>query len=587
MDLKKLTKQIKEAASKLPTNLCKISPSMLTDDAIIMLQAGVLAAANLVEATSSAVSLLAEEVQNLRDEINELKGEKGKPTIRPQSKPKDPKEPNDNDGGDDNSDGTPDTPIKNPNISSENERKVTNNGKKERRTNEDIKITRTEVITIDKNKLPDDAVFKGYQQYIVQDIKFELDNIEYRREEYYSPSTKRSYVADMPIDYDDSHYGFNIKALIITLHHQGKMSQPSMHEFLLTTYELQIAKSTISRILTDNLDMLDNEKTEIVSAGVVATTYVHIDDTGGRVNGQNRYVHVLCSEYFVAYFTRTRKDRLTILEILGQGIIRHIFDDTTFELMLKMEVSNNVITMLKPYLQQEMTTSALEGLLKIVLGDKYSTAKKQIIEARSIIGYQQLPNAIQILVCDDAPQFKQITELLALCWVHAGRHYKKLNPVVPENKVLTDAFITKLWEYYHKLLDYKNAPQPMSQLVLWLEFDELFGTITGYNDLDERIAKTRSQKENLLVVLEHPEIPLHNNPAELGARAQARRRDISLQTINEKGTTAKDAWMTVVHTAMQLKVNVFKYIKDRISKTMEMPSLAQIITNLTMNVNTT
>ena len=156
---------------------------------------------------------------------------------------------------------------------------------------------------------------------------------------------------------------------------------------------------------------------------------------------------------------------------------------------------------------------------------------------------------------------------IILCWVHAGRHYKKLNPVVPENKVLTDAFITKLWEYYHKLLDYKNAPQPMSQLVLWLEFDELFGTITGYNDLDERIAKTRSQKENLLVVLEHPEIPLHNNPAELGARAQARRRDISLQTINEKGTTAKDAWMTVVHTAMQLKVNVFKYIKDRISKT--------------------
>ena len=285
--------------------------------------------------------------------------------------------------------------------------------------------------------------------------------------------------------------------------------------------------------------MLDNEKTEIVSAGVVATTYVHIDDTGGRVNGQNHYVHVLCSEYFVAYFTRTRKDRLTILEILGQGIIRHIFDATTFELMVKMEVSSNVIKILKPYLQQEMTTLELEHLLKTVLGDRYSTAKKQIIEASAIIGYQQLPNAIQILVCDDAPQFKQITELLALCWVHAGRHYKKLNPVVPENKVLTDAFITKLWEYYHKLLDYKNAPQPMSQLALWLEFDELFGTITGYNDLDERIAKTRSQKENLLVVLEHPEIPLHNNPAELGARAQARRRDISLQTINEKGTTAK------------------------------------------------
>jgi len=153
--------------------------------------------------------------------------------------------------------------------------------------------------------------------------------------------------------------------------------------------------------------------------------------------------------------------------------------------------------------------------------------------------------------------------------------------------VLTNTFITKIWNYYHKLLDYKNTPQPMFQLALWLEFDELFSTVTGYDELDERIAKTKSQKDNLLVVLEHPEIPLHNNPAELGARSQARRRDISLQTINEKGTYAKDAWMTIIHTATQLKVNVFGYIKDRISKTMEMTPLAQVITDLKANVNTT
>lgn len=583
MDLRKITKQIKEVASKLPTNLCKLDPSMLTAEAIAMLQAGVLTAANLVETISNAVELLAEEVQNLRNEINELKGEKGKPDIRPQSKAK-----KQDDDEDDNSGGATEEAIaRSQDISSENERKVTNETKKERRTNDDIKINKTEIVTIDKSKLPEDAVFKGYQSYVVQDIRFELDNTEYKREEYYSPSNKCSYVADMPINYNGSSYGFNIKALIITLHHQGKMSQPAIHEFLTTTYELHIAKSTISRILTDNLDMLDIEKRSIVSSGFVVTPYVHIDDTSGRINGQNHYVHILCSEYFVAYFTRKRKDRLTILEILGQGIIRHIFDETTFELMSKMEVSTNVIAQLKPFLQQEMTTVELESLLQTVLGDKYSTARKQIIESSAIIGYQQLPNAIQILVCDDAPQFKQITELLALCWVHIGRHYKKLNPIVPENKALTDAFITRLWDYYHKLLDYKNNPHPMSQLTLWLEFDELFSTVTGYDDLDERIIKTKSQKDNLLVVLEHPETPLHNNPAELGARSQARRRDISLQTINEKGTMAKDAWMTIIHTAMQLKVNVFQYIKDRISKTMEMTSLAQIITNSTVSVNTT
>ncbi len=44
------------------------------------------------------------------------------------------------------------------------------------------------------------------------------------------------------------------------------------------------------------------------------------------------------------------------------------------------------------------------------------------------------------------------------------------------------------------------------------EFDELFSTDTGYEELDKRIALTREKKEELLLVLRFPEIPLHNNP---------------------------------------------------------------------------
>jgi hypothetical protein len=32
----------------------------------------------------------------------------------------------------------------------------------------------------------------------------------------------------------------------------------------------------------------------------------------------------------------------------------------------------------------------------------------------------------------------------------------------------------------------------------------------------------------LLTVLEHPQVPLHNNQSELGTRVSARRRDVSL-----------------------------------------------------------
>ena len=50
-------------------------------------------------------------------------------------------------------------------------------------------------------------------------------------------------------------------------------------------------------------------------------------------------------------------------------------------------------------------------------------------------------------------------------------------------------------------------------------------------------------------MLKYPELPLYNNASELGARAQARYRDISFHTMSEAGTHAKDAFMTVVETA--------------------------------------
>jgi len=78
-------------------------------------------------------------------------------------------------------------------------------------------------------------------------------------------------------------------------------------------------------------------------------------------------------------------------------------------------------------------------------------------------------------------------------------------------------------------------------------------------------------------VLVLPEIPLHNNAAELAARAKVRKRDVSLQTITEEGTKANDTFMTIVQTSKKLGVSAYQYICDRVGGTFEMPSLAQII----------
>ena len=184
---------------------------------------------------------------------------------------------------------------------------------------------------------------------------------------------------------------------------------------------------------------------------------------------------------------------------------------------------------------------------------------------------------MNILLSDDAPQFKKLTAEHALCWIHEGRHYNRLSPIVPFNVDELKKFKTYLWDYYGDLLKYKENPKPGAAVRLSSEFDDLFSTKIGYDDLDDRIEKTKNKKEALLLVLKYPWLPLHNNDSELGARVEKRRQDVSLQTKSDKGTKAKDSFLTVTQTAKKLGVNTYKYIYDRISKTFSMPSLADLI----------
>ncbi|MEH2403717.1 hypothetical protein [Nostoc sp.] len=64
-------------------------------------------------------------------------------------------------------------------------------------------------------------------------------------------------------------------------------------------------------------------------------------------------------------------------------------------------------------------------------------------------------------------------------------------------------------------------------------------TDTETEQLDERKRLTAAKAEELLLVLEHPELPLHNNPAELAARTMVQRRKINYYaTQTELGTKA-------------------------------------------------
>jgi hypothetical protein len=91
------------------------------------------------------------------------------------------------------------------------------------------------------------------------------------------------------------------------------------------------------------------------------------------------------------------------------------------------------------------------------------------------------------------------------------------------------------------------------------------------------LSRRARRKPGLLAVLNHPELPLHNNAAELAVRARVRKRDVSFGPRTTKGVKAWDTGMTLVETARKLGVSFYHYIRDRISGAMQMPSLAAII----------
>ena len=512
---------------------------------------------NLVEEVVSSNNKLQNENQALKDEINRLKGEQGKPSIRKQSKDK-------------------------KQHSSEKERKTnTSENKKKRSKNkkQNIKIDRVEKCEIDKDLLPKDAVSKGYQSVVVQDIKITTDNVQFDKKVYYSPSLKKTFIAPLPKGYHGE-FGPATRAIILDLHNNSKMTLSAIEMFL-NNQGILISSATISRMLIHNIKNFHQEKQNIVGSGLSSSIYQQMDDTGAKEKGKNYYSHILCNDFYTAYFTKKSKTRLEIINILTQGNLIFCFNEKAYLIMQQMKLANKYLSRLKSQAKDKVLTrtesNELLNELFPLLKDK-SSSRKIILDASAIVAYQQLDTAAQILLTDDAPQFGSITKHHALCWVHDGRHYKKLNPIIPNNKTKLDAFLNIYWKYYHKLRKYKENPTEQLAEYLSKEFDNIFSTETGYGQLDERIKKTKLKKDNLLLVLKHPELPLHNNGSELGARSQARYRDISFHTMNNKGTEAKDTFMTIVETAKKLGVNTYKYLYDRVSEKYEMTSLADLIT---------
>ena len=510
---------------------------------------------NLVEKLSADLRDAQVEIQRLREEVNRLKGEQGKPKVKG---------------------NTPKSPPTN--HSSEKERHQSRQRHKKSKKAE-IKIDREQVVEVDPSVLPKDAEFKEYKDVVVQDILLRTDNVRFYKKKYYSPSNRKTYLAELPRGYEGQ-FGPGIKSLTLAFYYGIGTSEPKILEFF-ENVGIQISAGEISNLLIKKQEKFHAEKDAVYEAGLQSSLWQQTDDTLTRVDGQNQHCHVVCNPVYTSYHTRESKDRLSVLDVLCNGRKRLFrLNEETIGYLSSIPWSKAAWRKIQSWKsEQDWEEVAFLERLDEGLPRLGKQQRKMLLDGAAVAAYHAQKDypVVQILVCDDAPQFNWLGQEMMLCWVHEGRHYKKLMPVIAFHRELLDDFLKQFWEYYHQLLDYRQNPTVEERLRLETAFDDLFTNQTGYDALDQRIAKTKAKKDSLLLVLQYPELPLHNNASELGVRQRVRKRDVSFGPRTEDGVKSWDTFGTLAETTKKLGVSFYHYLVDRISGTNQIQPLADLV----------
>ncbi len=239
--------KLADALKALQTDVTAIADAELKDTVSGLL--------NLVESLAAENEALTAEIQQLNDDINRLKGEQGKPDIKGRTQ----KESDDH--------------------SSEKERHAVDDNntfkKKRQRTAKLPKITidRVQVCPADKNSLPADAQSKGYSDVVIQDIKIVTDNVNYRREVYYSPSLHQTFLGQLPADVaGKGEFGVGVRSLIPLLKSECNLSESCILDFF-QNFGIVISSAYISNQWTRGYLNFEQEKSDIVEAGMASTAY--------------------------------------------------------------------------------------------------------------------------------------------------------------------------------------------------------------------------------------------------------------------------------------------------------------------------
>ena len=507
----------------------------------------------IVELQAQAIRQLQEQVQQqheliqqLRDEIAILKGQKPRPTISPSRL---------------------EQPADAPTL-----------GKKQDRSRWKKRSKKAELVIHETLPLrvpnpPPGSTSHGYEEFIVQELIFEVHTTRYLRERLDLPAGG-SMLAPLPAAVlPGSHFGSKLIAYILHEHYQCRVTQGVLLEKL-QQIGVDISAGQLSRILIENKESYHQEKVEILVAGR-ESEYIQVDDTGARHQGKNGYCLHIGNDLFAYFESTDSKSRLNFLQVLRGPHTDYVINDVTLAYWERQKLPAEVQDKLRQGPQEFAADTAWQTRLQ-ELGSGSERHVRMATEGAllgSLIAHGVSPNLV--VLSDGASQFDVL--LHAACWIHVERLLAKLNPYSDKHRAAIESIRQQLWEVYQELKAYKQKPAAAQIAILETRFDAMVNQHTGFPSIDGVLKDMRAHRVDMLRILQRPKVPLHNNTSEAHLRDYVITRKIRGGTRSDEGRRCRDTFATLKKTCRCLGVSFWEYLVDRVRSLAQVPRLADLI----------
>jgi hypothetical protein len=502
----------------------------------------------IIDAQQQRIEQLEETVQILRDEIAVLKGQKPRPKIAPsQLEAPPPKE-------------AADEGAKRP-------------GSAKRSKNASF-LTPVEV----KIAFPDPppgSVALGYEEYLVQELVFHGKVTRYLRQRIRT-ADGRTLLAPLPDEVlPGSHFGRILHSYLLYQHNHCNVTQPLLREQMLEV-GIDISVGQINRLLTENHHGFHQEKAELLTAGLTASSYIGVDDTGARHRGQTGYCTAIGNDWFAYFESTDSKNRLNFLKVLRGTSTGYTINEVTLAYWERHELPAEVVERLGAGPRHFADESAWQARL-VELGITAKLLVRFSTEG-ALLGQiiEQGVSPKLAILSDGAQQFEILVH--ASCWIHAERPLTRVVPYNEAHRAAIAQVRQQIWEFYKDLKAYRARPNPAHKPVLEARFDALVDQKTDYpTSIGNVLQAMRNYKADLLLVLDRPEVPLHNNGTESIIRGYVKTRKISGSTRSDPGRRCRDTFASLKKTCRKLGVSFWTFLVDRLSGFNKIPRLAALI----------